>query len=179
METPKNTSSNASMSSKKERHKLSDCYNKKDLDTYAISQTLDYSKPQKLLKEKDEKKLKLVLGELFECSVYVEKIEKDVIDAFGDYSISIGDIPKIVSIAINSFKMIRTVVKTTNELESNVVKYIIFGIIYRIIINDYEISDTERSVLNNYETLWDIISFPPFEAIAKCTCKICAKCCCV
>lgn len=146
---------------------------------YAITQTQIYARKDTQFKNTNDdlEEIENVLEELFKCSKYTSKIEQDFIDAFGDLSLSIGDMPKIIDMVINSVHLIKDLVKNTKSLDSHIVKYIIYGIIYRLVINDGKISDVEQYLLDNYQTFWNIISFKPFKMTATYGCKLFGFCC--
>lgn len=141
---------------------------------YAITQTQIYARKDEQFKNTNDdlEEIENVLIELLKCSKYTTKIEQDFIDAFGDLSLSIGDIPKIIDMVINSVHLIKDEVKNTKSLDSHIIKYIIYGIIYRLVINDGNINDVEQYLLDNYQTFWNIISFAPFKMSERYSSKI-------
>jgi hypothetical protein len=145
-----------------------------DKDGYSIEKTIVYAKSENLL-ENDIELLKLSLCKIYETTVYLEKIKEDLVNILGDFMISFNDIPAIIHVIITSINFLKSIINVKKAITPKIMKYIIFGILYRIIIDDGKISDTEEKIIKNYEFIWSIINFSPSSLEIK---KITSKCFC-
>lgn len=132
--------------------------NIEDKNKYSMEKTIVCAKSNGLTEEEIDL-LSLSLKNAYESSVYIEKIKKDLIDIFGDFMISINDIPAIIHLILDSIDLLKSVINIGKPISKKIMKYVIFGILYRIIIDDGKITHTEQAILKNYEFIWNIITF--------------------
>jgi hypothetical protein len=132
-----------------------------------VEKVTNMMKKDKILdkKEIDDtiKSVKLILS----SEVYVKKIESEISNIISGGVIGLNDIPAMVRIIIDSKDLIYQILKTDDCVSLKIMKYIIFAIIYYMIINGGKITDFENKILDNYESVWNLLSYNPINLLKK------------
>lgn len=128
---------------------------------YSIDKAVLYATKENIISQQDVENLKVSLQKIYDSEFYLSKIKNDLALIFCDFTISFNDIPIIINLILDSIDTIKLLIITKKQISHSILKYVVFGILYRIIIDDENISEYENKILQNYEHIWKIIMFSP------------------
>jgi hypothetical protein len=137
---------------------------------YSIDKAVEYANKENIISQQDIQNINISLQKIFDSETYLMNIKKDLILIFGDFIVSFNDIPAIVSLILDSTYMINNLIENKRQILHNELKYIVFGIMYRIMIDDCKISENENKILQNYEFIWKLITFSPLDNQKEASC---------